>query len=443
MSEKMKVALRPFNSAYLQSMLVRILNALLSLGVAVLLARLLGPDEYGKYAILLSLATILGIPFKAGLPRTMTRDIAIARTNGDPGRVRSIIKFGSLVFVLIVPLVILVSVCMWFIGFEVAGVAFGVIIAGVLAPILSADANRMAVMQGLGSAIRSQVPDMLIKPLGTAAIVVTLMLLLGNASAEIGLVAFAASSLLGFSVGALMVRRDLDSNPRNAPAQEFSKAKFLGSVSTMSLLGASTTITGNVDMLLLNHFGAYDGAGYYKVAMAGLAVVVLGGNAVSAVAFTRLAETVPTGDKKKIAAQSDQALKWSLLFTGGASFLILVIGKPVIGLLFGAQYSDAWLILVILSTGFTIAFMFGQGPDLASLSGSQVPAALCIVIGIAATIGFAFAMIDSLGIIAIALGSMIGTVTRHVLVALVIRRSIGVDITLFGLISRKIARSIS
>src|SRR5699024_9656720 len=157
--------------------------------------------------------------------------------------------------------------------------------------------------------------------------------------------------------------------------------------------------------------------------------------AVSAVAFTRLAETVPTGDKKKIAAQSDQALKWSLLFTGGASFLILVIGKPVIGLLFGAQYSDAWLILVILSTGFTIAFMFGQGPDLASLSGSQVPAALCIVIGIAATIGFAFAMIDSLGIIAIALGSMIGTVTRHVLVALVIRRSIGVDITLFGLIS--------
>src|SRR5699024_10419975 len=122
-------------SSYAQSMGIRIANAFLSLGVSILMARLLGPDEYGKYAILLSLATILGIPFQAGLPKTMTRDIAIARTQDDPGRVRAIIKFGSLVFVLIVPLVILVSVCMWFIGFEVAGVAFGVIIAGVLAPI--------------------------------------------------------------------------------------------------------------------------------------------------------------------------------------------------------------------------------------------------------------------------------------------------------------------
>lgn len=438
MSKILKGVFSKFKSAYLQSMLIRILNALLSLGVAVLLARLLGPDEYGKYAILLSLATILGIPFKAGLPRTMARDIAVSRTKNDEGSIRVIIKLGSQVFILLIPLIILVSVGMWLIGFEVAGVTFGVMFAGVLAPILAADANRMAVMQGLGSAIRSQVPDMLIRPLGTAVIVVALMLLVGTTSAEIGLIAYAASTLLGFLVGALMVRRDLGKLPQKSPTESFSKTGFLFSVGTMSLLGASTTITGNVDMLLLNHFGAYDGAGHYKVAMAGLAVVVLGGNAVSAVAFTRLAETVPTGDKKKIAAHSDQALKWSILFTGGASLLILLLGKPVIGLLFGARYSDAWLILVILSIGFTIAFMFGQGPDIASLSGSQVPAAFCIVLGIATTIGISFATINSLGIIAIALGSMIGTITRYALVAAVIRLTIGVDITIFGLIFRKV-----
>src|SRR5699024_10457850 len=232
MSKNLNGVFSKFKSAYLQSMLIRILNALLTLGVAVLLARLLGPDEYGKYAILLSLATILGIPFKAGLPRTMARDIAVSRTKNDEGTIRVIIKLGSQVFILLIPLIILVSVGIWFIGFEVAGVTFGVLFAGVLAPILAADANRMGVMQGLGSAIRSQVPDMLIRPLGTAVIVVALMLLVGTTSAEVGLIAYAASTLLGFLIGALMVRRELGKLPQKSPTESVSKTGFLVSVGT-------------------------------------------------------------------------------------------------------------------------------------------------------------------------------------------------------------------
>ncbi|GJN42009.1 oligosaccharide flippase family protein [Corynebacterium ammoniagenes] len=423
-------------SAYFQSMVIRISNALLAFGVAVLMARLLGPDEYGKYAIILSLATILGIPFKAGLPRTMTRDIAIARTSSDPGRVRAIIRFGAIVFLLLIPLVILVAVCIWIVGYEVAGVALGVVFAGVLAPIFAANSNRMAVMRGLGSAIRSQIPDMLIQPLGTAIIVVALITVLGTASAEVGLIAYAASTILGVLVGVLMVRSDIKQIPDIAPANNFKRSGFLGSVATMSLLGAATSITGNIDMLLLNHFGAYSDAGYYKVALSGLAVVVLGGNAVSAVAFTRLAESIPSGDLNKIAAQSDKALIWSSLFTGGVTVLVLILGRPVINLFFGEEYSDAWPILLVLSIGFTVAFLFGQGPDLASLSGAQVPAAFCILIGIVVTIGFAIGMQDSLGVMAIALGSMIGTITRFVLTSFVVRFSIKIDISIFGFIYR-------
>jgi len=425
-------------SSYAQSMVIRIANALLSLGVSILMARLLGPDEYGKYAILLSLATILGIPFKAGLPKTMTRDIAIARTQDDPGRIRAIIRFGSLVFIVLIPVVLLVSAGVWFIGYEVAGIALGVIFAGVLAPLFSVNSNRMAVMRGLGSAIRSQIPDMLIQPLGTVTFVVALILAVGTASAEIGLIAYAASTFVGLLVGLLMVRGDIQKIPKEPPKNEFRKTTFLGSVATMSLLGASTSITGNIDMLLLNHFSAFADAGYYKVAMAGLAVVVLGSNAVSAVAFTRLAESVPTGNFKKIAAQSDQALVWSTVFTAGATLLILVLGRPAIDLLFGETYSEAWTILLILAVGFTIAFMFGQGPDLASLSGAQVPAALCILVGIAVTVIVTFFTVDSLGVVAIALGSMLGTITRYLLIAIVIRIVMRLDITIFGLISRKL-----
>lgn len=429
-------------SSYLQSLVMRVSNALLALGVAVLIARLLGPDEYGKYAIMLSLATLLGIPFQAGLPRTMTRDIAIARTSGDPGRIRAIIRFGAMVFLLLIPAVLLVAICIWITGYEVAGVALGVVFAGILAPLLAANSNRMAVMRGLGSAIRSQIPDMLIQPLGTALIVIVLIATLGTASAEVGLIAYASSTLFGVLVGMMMLRGDISRVPDTPPLEDLKRTNFLGNVATMSLLGAATSITGNIDMLLLNHFGAFSEAGQYKVALSGLAVVVLGGNAVSAVAFTRLAEAIPTGDTIKISAQSDKALIWSMFFTAGVTIFVAVLGRPLIYLVFGEAYSEAWPILVVLSVGFTIAFMFGQGPDIASLSGAQVPAAICILVGIIVTIGFTFAMVDSMGTMAIAVGSMLGTIIRFMLTSMVVRFALKIDISIFGLIRRRVQRQI-
>lgn len=420
---------------------IRVTNAVLALGVSVLFARLLGPTEYGKYAILLSFATILAIPFKAGLPRTMTKEIAAARSIKDFGGIRPIIRLGAITFGALIPLVGLIALGLWLIGYEVAGMAAGVLIAAILAPILSADSNRMAVMRGLGSAIKSQVPDMLIRPIGTMVIVVSLMLTIGTASAVTGIIAYSAATFFGFLVGALMVGSELRKIPEVPITSELNKRNFFTTIATMSLLGASASITGNIDILLLDHYTTgTDDAGYYKVALAGLAVVVLGGNAVSAVAFTRLAEVVPTGHVDKIALHSDQALKWSILFTGSMTIVAFLVGRPVIEVLYGTEYSGSWSILVILAAGFTVAFLFGQGPDIASLGGAQIAAASCVLIGIGTTVLIASIAVESMGAVGIALGSMVGTITRFALIAIVVRMRLGVDITVIGLVSRAIRR---
>lgn len=423
-------------SQYLHSLLIRVTNAALLLGVSVLLARLMGPEEYGKYGILLSFATILAIPFTAGLPRTMTRDIAAARVTGDFGKIRNLIRLGSRTFLALVPIVVVFAVSLWLAGYEVAGLSFGVLVAVALAPILSADENRMAIMRGLGSAIKSQVPDMLIQPLGTTVIVVTLLITIGQADAATGMAAYSCATLFGFVVGAVMVRNEMKRVPDVAAAGKVDRKYFFGSVATMSLLGSAGSLTGNIDMILLNHFAPYEAAGLYKVALAGLAVVVLGANAVSAVAFTRLAEVIPNRDVDQIAAYSDQALKWSILFTGGVTAVVFVIGRPMIELLYGSDYSGVWAILLILAVGFTVAMCFGQSPDIASLSGAQVPAAFCILLSVGLTATVTYFTYDALGPLGIAVGSMVGTISRYFLTSVIVRVRLGVDVTVFGLIAR-------
>lgn len=427
-------------SSYFQSMLIRVTNAGLALGVSILLARLLGPQEYGRYGILLSFAAILAIPFTAGLPKTLTKEIAVARFHHDHGLIRSLTTLGVKTFLGIIPIVFLISLCLYIANFEIAGLGTGILLAALLAPIVSADANRLAIMRGLGSAVKSQIPDLLVRPLAITAIVIALLFFIGSANAYTGITAYSVATFIGLFVGSIMVRSELKSIPKTIPRSILQKRTFYKSVVTMSLLGSATKLTGNLDMLLLSQLSSFEAAGEYKVALAGLAVVVLGGNAVSAVSFTRLAETIPSGDKAKIASLSDQALKWSLLFTSAVTIIVVFVGRPVIEFFYGTEYLDSWKVLVILSAGFCVAFSFGQAPEVAALTGNQVPAALSILVSIAVTVGVAYYSVASMGAIGIAIASMIGTITRFLLISIVVRFGLGINITIFGLLTRSLKK---
>lgn len=429
-----------FRSSYVRSMGIRISNAALSFAVSVLLARLLGPEEFGRYGILLSFAMILAIPFTAGLPSTLTKEIAIARVRKDYGLVRVLIRLGMKTFLGIIPIVLLVTFSLFVTGYEVAGLGAGVLIAAILAPISAADSNRLAVMRGLGSAVKSQIPDMLVRPVGIVTLVLLLTVTVGHATALTGVIAYSLAAIFGFLVGTIMVRGELKTVPDDLPINQVEKKNFFTSILTMSLLGSATTLTGNVDMLLLDQYVSNEAAGQYKVALSGLALVVLGGNAVSAVSFTRLAEAIPTGDKERIARLSDQALKWSILFTIGVTAVVLLFGRPVIMFLFGSGYPDVWKVLIILSVGFCIAFSFGQAPVIASLCNAQIPAALSIVASIGVTIVIAVFTAEEMGVFGIAFASMVGTIFRFAIISVVIRVKLGINITVFGLISRALAK---
>jgi len=77
------------------SLALKLLHAGLTLTVSVLLARFLGPVEYGIYAFAFAAVTLLAIPVQMGLPLLVVRETAAGRAREDPGLVNGIWRWSA------------------------------------------------------------------------------------------------------------------------------------------------------------------------------------------------------------------------------------------------------------------------------------------------------------------------------------------------------------
>lgn len=428
---------RAIQSSYVRSITVRITGAALAFLASIILARLLGPEQYGKYGILLATATVLAIPFSTGLSRAITKEIAEAKTSGDMGRISQIITLGTKTFLALLLPLIAVSSALYFFGVTVAGTSLGVVIAAVLAPLFAADANRQGAMQGLGSAIRSQIPNQVVRPLALIGIVTVMLLVSGNADAVSGATAYSAAALFSLMLGGIMLRQLLNRTITGEPARTTVRwSHFIPLVATMSLLGGSKVLSSSIDLIILNALGDLTGAGHYKVALAGIAVAAMGMTAIQTVLYTRIAATIPSGNVSRTVAQIDSAVGWQAASTLLTTLLIYFAGRPVITLLYGADYLESWTIVLVLCIGYVVSSLLGPSEEILMLTGKQLVAAFVVLGGIAIVVFLASVLGPIYGALGVAIASTTGMALRSLTLMVLAHHSLGANPSIFGAMAR-------
>ena len=73
---------------------IKVGNLFLSLMVGIVLARVLGPAEYGVYSYIMAISGLLIIPAQFGFPTLVTREVA--KADGDPDLIRSVILWTTI-----------------------------------------------------------------------------------------------------------------------------------------------------------------------------------------------------------------------------------------------------------------------------------------------------------------------------------------------------------
>ena len=293
-------------------------------------------QELGAVLPLLSIVGIVGLPF-AVVTTPFTRFLAIYSKNGELGKAKSMLRdaFVASAALLLVSFLVTVLVLPFF--FERLWIGQGslgiLIIAVALTMTLSSIVN--AAVQGLGKFDVIVVVHAVSAPFRLVAFIV----LLPFRPISAYLVGQAAQPGISVIGGLWACRRVLGKSVRAMPYLREDGRKILRYTMPVLLWTVATTISGNVDMMLVRHrLPAFDSAGYYVISRFSEVAAYLG----SAFAFLLfpMASTCAAKDAKSLklighavfGCAASGALIAGLLAIGGEWLLSLTsVWRPYVG----------------------------------------------------------------------------------------------------------------
>jgi len=401
----------------------RLLAAPISIGIAALSSRVLDPGELGTYLLA---ANIVGIVVALA---SLGQDLVIVRFAAEEVAASQADRVGPLVrrVACIVAIASGIAALAWFAG------GGDVIVRMVEADGLSAAAGLVALwilalaQLHLAAEVFRGMYDIRLATLfaasgqspGIAAgsILVAGLLVLSQLSPRPGLGAVITVTVLATSVSALaaawLLARRLGASLLRGGGK--SSRDLLSTGVPLWVSKVSLLVLLQADLLILAACRPQAEVAVYGVASR--LVVVAGIPLAIANSFLppMIAELNYAGKTKTL----ERLLRGSATITALPAALVLmtfiVWGRPLLTLLYGAQYRIAWLVLVILGTGKLINVIMGSCGQALSMTGHERAAMGITVLSGVAAVAAAFALGNAYGAVGVAVAMAGGMVLQNAL----------------------------
>tara|TARA_R110002124_G_scaffold14338_3_gene64020 strand:+ start:2194 stop:3477 length:1284 start_codon:yes stop_codon:yes gene_type:complete len=359
-------------ASFLKIGVMYLLGTVLSLITSILLARLLGPESFGQYAIVMAWLALVALPVAAGIPQLITREAASYSQARSWGLYRGIFRAANIWVVLVSGILFsLYLVVDWTEGWlfdQGKWTLLGIVIF--LLPIRGLNAMRNGAIRGLGYPSLAELPGQLIQPL---IVLVLIAILLSyddlSVSAVLWLQVIAgAASLI---VATILYRRVRPSLVRDfTPVYEY-KA-WLRALLPFTLMGVLGTLSTQIGIVVLGFLGTDEGVAALRVAERGAQITALSLVLVNMVIAPHIVRVYQEGDMAELQKLSRRTARGAFLLTLLLAIGLVVLGRPIIDLVFGVEYvAIAYLPMVILVLGQLVNVAFGSVGMLLSMSGHE------------------------------------------------------------------------
>lgn len=413
---------------------LRIGNAVLALGISVLLTRQIGAEGFGTYAYALVLLALAALPVSNGWSMLLLRVSAVARGSRDWHETRGLGRRGLQYALVVSAAAALACALLAWQGWMPA--AIGLVPALLLAGVLLCDqwsALRMALLRGLERPVLAQLPEMVVRPLLLlAALGAWALLWPGSLSVDRVFIALAAAAVGGLVAGLLILRSVAPAELRSA-APRFDDRRWFGAARALAANAGLFVLSGYTDILILGLLGSLADVGVYRVATQLAVFCALGYTSVNMVANQRFAAVHGSGRLDKL--QHEATVMARLGFAGnlGLALVISALGHWLIPMAFGPQFSAAVVPLWILSAGQVINAAAGMPNALLNMTGNET--VVTRIVGGCALAGAALCAMGVLwlGAIGAALAVLLTVTLTNAALWKAARDRLGVDASVLGL----------
>lgn len=419
----------------LASIAIKIFGLGLSLLTAIILARTLGPEQYGVYSYVLAIVSILAIPAMFGLPSLIVRETAKAEVKQEWGLMRGLWSWANRITASLSLLITLIAaVVLWLNRDSFSQIQFLTFAWGIaFIPLSALAALRGASLRGLRKVIQGQLPEQVLKP----ALFILMLAVVGltgvaELTAESAMMLNALSAGVAFVFGAWLLLR-VKPKQLNTTEREFERKAWVASVIPLAMVAGLDILVTETDIVMLGIFRTAEEVGIYRVAMQGGLLAAIGISATNMIIAPYISKFAYSKDIISLEKLAKQSARLAFLIAFSATVVFAIFGEFLLSVVFGEAYLEAYWPLLFLAAGQIVHAGMGAGGSILNMSGYEKGTLITLVLAAICNVALNWIFIPIWGIYGAALATFLSIVFRKIVLWILVYIYLKIDSSAIGL----------
>jgi O-antigen/teichoic acid export membrane protein len=406
--------------------------------VLVLLARVLGIEQYGQYAYVISWLMILALPCKLGMETTLVRFLAAYRARKQWDLLFGIIQFAkrSTLFTSII-VACITALVIWGIRSRI-GTSFTLTfwLGCAALPILTMLHVRQSALRAFRHVFMAGAPESLIQPLLLLLLVIIFGIFIKiPLNGPLVMIFHGATLFLALLVTSKWLSRPISQVPQTEIVKTNSREWLAVSLPLLMMAGFSLIIQ-RADIIMVGLYLGTTKAGIYIAAVRLSNLLILGLTAANFIAAPLISELHAQGKKSELQIIISKVALGVCALTLPAAAAMVIFSSRLLRL-FGSGFENGLGSLLILIGGQSVNALFGPVGYLLTMTGYHRQAALIMGSTACANLIMNAILIPVIGLAGAAFATTLSTVIWNVLMWIQVHRYLYIEPTILSVFRNK------
>lgn len=424
-----------------QAFVLRAGGLALSVVMLSLAARVLLPEKFGQYALVMSIVMSLSIPVTTGFRQLVMREVASGMAQDDLFRARSV-WIWSLRTAMLIAAVGALGLFTFLVWSDAPPSAlWPYAMGGIILLITPFGRIFSGVLHGQGRTGSSQIVEVVTRPLIASSLLFMVFVSVepGTASVTLALGIIAIAVLVEGGVGAMLLGRGefAEARASRRTIQPSDRKRLWLGAASFGAIGGIQIINANLDILMVGALLGTTEAGLYRTATSLASITSFGLVVVNLVIVPKIVALHSSGDRDALQNLLFRSASLISLLALVGALVLWLGGEVLLGWIFGQAYLDAYWALAILGLGQFFNAFFGVSAHCLNMTGHEKISLVGVSIGAVSNVGLNVVLIPIYGIEGAAIATAVSLFTWNLILTLMLRRKTGLNGTIIQMTPRR------
>lgn len=423
---------KQIRTAAIGSLTIKFLSAAFALINGILLANLLSVKEFGIYILAFTTITVISIPVSLGLPHLITRYISKYEVTKNLSAMKGLlIRSNQFVLLssLLTAIIALILYAVWWKNYP-NNVVETFWYAFILLPLLVFGSLRAATLRGLKYVILGQMPDTFLRNLFFSITLLWVTFFEREISPQGAMLYHGIAAAIAFFIGYLFLKQKLLNQLRKIKPI-FLNRLWLREAIPFSVISGVQVIKSKFLTYVLAGFAGIEAVAIFDVAQRGAALVSFTADALNMAISPYISSAYEQKQKDSLQRIVKKTARIIFVFSIPMAFLFIILGKPIIGFLFGNEYELSYIPLVIICVGHIVNAISGPLLAVLNMTGNQRYLSKNQIQMMFLSVIISFPFIHFFDVIGAALVFSIVFIIQNLILVFFIKRKLNINTTIF------------